>query len=258
MRYTDLIRLDGRGFVVLGAGQGIGEQVVHALSQCGARLLCVDNNEERGLEVAASVGGFAFVADITKRAEVERVFQEAAKFFGGRVDGIVDVVGMPLGGGLAQMDDNEWQRQFDLVIIHAWFALQFGPPLMAQGGSVVFVGSMAGTVARSGSLLAYGAAKAALHHLVKGAAQELAVRGIRVNAVAPGLTRTPRLDIANAQSFWDEQSAQIPLGRPASTSDIAAGVLFLASPMSAHVTGTILAIDGGASLGMQRGIARSG
>jgi NAD(P)-dependent dehydrogenase (short-subunit alcohol dehydrogenase family) len=119
---------------------------------------------------------------------------------------------------------------------------------------------MAGLIARSGGLLAYGAAKAALHHLVRGAAQELAADGIRVNAVAPGLTRTPRLDAANPPAFWDEQSRHIPLGRPAAPADIAAAVLYLSTPMARHVTGHVLPVDGGASLGPGQllGIARSG
>lgn len=259
-RYADLLRLDGRGFVVLGAGQGIGEQVAHALAQSGAELLCVDFDAARAEAVAQAVGGRACVADVTQPDDVARVFEAARLQFGTRLHGLVDVVGMPLPGGL-EMAPAQWQRQFDLVIGHAWLALQQAVPLLkADGGSMVFIGSMAGSVPRSGALLAYGAAKAALHHLVRSAAQEFAADGIRVNAVAPGLTRTPRLHQANPQAFWQAQAAGIPLGRPAATSDIAASVLYLSTPLARHVTGNVLLVDGGASLGAaaRLGIASSG
>jgi len=260
-QYADMLRLDNQGFVVLGAGQGIGEQVSHALAQSGAELMCVDFDAGRAETVAAAVGGQACVADITRADDVQRVFGAARQRFGNRFKGLVDVVGVPVGGGLAAMDPAQWQRQFDLVVGHAWLALQLAVPLMQAngGGSMVFIGSMAGAVPRSGSLLAYGAAKAALHHLVKSAAQEFAGAGIRINAVAPGLTRTPRLQDANGEEFWQAQSASIPLGRPALTADIAASVLYLCTALSRHVTGNIVLVDGGASLGSAAnlGIAKS-
>jgi NAD(P)-dependent dehydrogenase (short-subunit alcohol dehydrogenase family) len=261
-RYADLMRLDGRGFVVLGAGQGIGEQSAHALAQSGAELLCVDFDAARAEAVAAATGGRPCVADITRSEEVQRVFDTARQQFGDRFEGVIDVVGMPLTGTLAAMDPLQWQRQFDLVIGHAWLALQHAVPLLQArgGGSMVFIGSMAGAVPRGGALLAYGAAKAALHHLVKSAAQEFGGDGIRINAVAPGLTRTPRLHEANPEAFWQAQSARIPLGRPALPSDIAASVLFLSTPLARHITGNVLLVDGGASLGASAGlgIASSG
>jgi len=262
-RFADWLRLDGRGFVLLGAGQGIGEQCAHALAQGGASVLCVDHDAQRAEAVARAVGGRALAADITRPQDMQRIFDQAGEFLGERFAGLVDVVGMPVGEGLAGMTPAQWQQQFDLVVGHAWTAMQHAVPLLRRaggGGSMVFIGSMAGLYPRSGSLLAYGSAKAALHHLVKGAAQELAADGIRVNAVAPGLTRTPRLHEANPGAFWEAQSALIPLGRPALPADIAAAVLYLSTPMARHVTGQVLLVDGGASLGAtaQLGIARSG
>jgi NAD(P)-dependent dehydrogenase (short-subunit alcohol dehydrogenase family) len=256
--YAGLLRLDGRGAIVLGAGQGIGEQAAHALAQCGARVLCVDNDAGRARQVAAATGGVACVADVLSRAAMEAAFRSAPANLGVPVTGIVDVVGMPLARTLATMDDESWQLQFDLVVRHAWLAIQYGAPLMEQGGSIVLVGSMAGLMPRSGTLLAYGAAKAALHHMARSAAQELAPRRIRVNVVAPGLTRTPRLVDANDATFWESQAGQIPLGRAAVPADIAAAILYLSTPMAAHLTGNVLAVDGGASLGAVQAIAKSG
>ncbi|WP_077002801.1 SDR family NAD(P)-dependent oxidoreductase [Variovorax sp. KK3] len=256
-QYAHLLRLDGKGFVVLGAGQGIGEQSAHALAQSGAKVLCVDFDAGRAEQVARATGGVAAVADVLSRTSMEAVFRQAREQLGVPLGGIVDVVGMPVGKSLADMDDDAWQRQFDLVLRHAWLAIQYGVPAMERGGSIVVVGSMAGSIARGGTLLAYGAAKAALHHLARSAAQEFAPRGIRVNVVAPGLTRTPRLVEANGQAFWDAQAAQIPLGRPAAPADIAAAILYLSTPLAAHVTGNVVMVDGGASLGPVQPIAKS-
>lgn len=258
--YPGRLRLDGRGFVVLGAGQGIGEQAARALAQCGAGVMCVDLDGERAAAIATAIGGFAHAADATREEEVRGIFSAAQQRFGARLQGVVDIIGMPTGAGLEGTDGAQLHRQFDFVFGHAWHAAREAVPLLRAngGGSLVYVGSIAGLMARSGSLLAYGAAKAALHHFVKGAALEFASAGIRVNAVAPGLTRTPRLAAANPPAFWASQSAQIPLGRPAEPSDIAAAALFLSSPLARHVTGTILPVDGGTLLGTAMAIAKSG
>lgn len=255
--FSKALCLDDKVFVVIGAGQGIGENSAHALAQQGAHVLCVDMDETRAREVAAATRGAACVADVTSRSGMEQVFAAAEAAFGGRLDGIVDVVGMGVGRNLATLDDESWQRQFDLVVKHAFLAIQLGSPLMTPGGSIVLVGSMAGEWVRGGELLAYASAKAALHHLARGAAQDLAPRGIRVNVVAPGLTRTPRLVDSNDEAFWSSQAAEIPLGRAGLPSDIANAILFLSSPMAAHITGAVIPVDGGANIGMVKPMAKS-
>src|ERR1700722_19297707 len=92
--YAHPASLEGRGFVVLGAGQGIGRQTCHALAQAGARALCVDRDTELADAFAAEFEGVACVADVTARADVERVFVEAAGRFGDKLGGLVDIVGM--------------------------------------------------------------------------------------------------------------------------------------------------------------------
>ena len=247
--YSRMLRLDGQAFVLLGAGQGIGKHVAHALAQSGARLLCVDSDADRAHAVAALTESQPYVADITKRTEMQGLFQHAQVQFGSDLKGLVDVVGMVGDGGLHAKEDRPWRRQFELVLDHAWLALQYGASAMAsQGGSMVFIGSEAGNLPRTGTRLPYSAAKAALHHLVRGAALELAPQRIRVNVVAPGLTMTPRLVQAAAPTFWEEHASRIPLGRVASPEDVAASVLFLSSPLASHITGVVLSVDGGNSL----------
>ncbi len=247
IRYGSLLDMHGQGFVVLGVGPGIGEHTVRALAQLGARVLCVDIDPSLATKVAEAVDGHAIAADVTKRSDMQKVFEQADRLFGADFFGVVDVVGIAFGRPLTEMADEDWQRQFDLVFTHAHLAIQYGAPLMARNGrgSFVFVSSVAGLGARAGRLLGYGASKAALNHLVRSAAQEWAGRKITVNAVAPGITRTPRLIAANGPDFWEALGKQIPGGRAGEISDVVSAILFFASGLARHVTGNILPVDGG-------------
>jgi NAD(P)-dependent dehydrogenase (short-subunit alcohol dehydrogenase family) len=244
--YINPASLDGRGFVVLGAGRGIGRQTAHALAGAGARVLCVDRDPEFAEAIAAEVEGVACVADVTARADVERVFAEATNRFGDSLGGLVDIVGMADIRSIPDTDDASWNLNFDLNVRHAYLAMQIGARAMANGGSMVFVSSISGTHSIENEV-SYGAAKAALNHLVRGAAHELGPRNIRVNAVTPGFVRTPRLLAALSEDFWTGLKAYIPLRRAAEPSDIAKAILFLASDMSSYVTGAVIPIDGGLS-----------
>jgi NAD(P)-dependent dehydrogenase (short-subunit alcohol dehydrogenase family) len=242
--YLAKLRLDGRVFVVLGGGNGIGRQTCHALAQAGAQIVCVDRDAELARAVADEVRGAALDADVTKRSEVERVFAEAKKQ--GAVRGVVDIVGMPVLGPLAELDDAKWQSQLDLVLTHAFLALQIGSNAIAAagGGSMVFVGSMSGVTKIPGQV-AYGTAKAALHQLVAASANELGPSGIRVNAVAPGFARTPRLNTMISEAQWEAIGGLTALGHAADPSEIASAILFLTSDLASHVTGQVLLADGG-------------
>jgi 3alpha(or 20beta)-hydroxysteroid dehydrogenase len=247
---SPLLSLAGQGFVVLGAGQGMGEQTVAALAGQGAKVLCVDIDAAAAQRVAAAYGGHALTADVTQRGDVRRVFEHASGLFGSALHGVVDIVGMVHAKDPAEMLDEDWDRQLDIVFKHAHLAIQYGAPLLAAngGGSMVFMGSIAGTAVRTGRMLPYAAAKAALHHLVRGSAKQWAREGVRMNVVAPGLTRTPRLVAANGAEFWAAQSREIPMGRPGEIPDVVGAVLYYCSGLSRHVTGTVLAVDGGAHL----------
>jgi len=185
--------------VVLGGGNGIGRQTCHALAQAGAKVVCVDRDETRASAVAREVDGVAHAADVTKRGEVERVFAAARQH--GAVRGVVDIVGMPHLGPLANLDDRLWASQFDLVLTHAFLAVQIGGKAIADagGGTMVFVASMSGLTQIPGQV-AYGTAKAALIQLVAGMGLEFGPARVRVNAVAPGFVRTPRLNDRQADS----------------------------------------------------------
>ena len=237
--------MDGRVCVVLGAGLGMGRQTAHAFGQAGARVVCVDRGAARAERVAAEIDGLAVEADVTRREQLERAFA-VAHDRAGPVRHVVDIVGMPRIASLQAFDDAAWRGQFEIVLDHAFLTVQIGGQAVAAagGGAMVFVGSMSGIGSVHGQV-AYGAAKAALHHLVAGAARELAASKVRVNAVAPGFVRTPRLVAMLSEDQWRAVDGVIPRGSAATPAEIAGPILFLSSELASYITGQTLVVDGG-------------
>ena len=190
--YSSLLRLDGQGFIVIGAGQGMGRQTAHALASQGARVLCVDIDDGLAKEVADEVGGVAAVADVRREDDVAGVVAQAQREFG-RLNGLADVVGMARYGALVDMPAEDWDWCHDMVVRHAFYLVKHGGKAIAAGGggSMAFVASISG-VSSAPYHGAYGVAKAGLISLVRTAAVELKSAQVRVNAVAPGNTATPR------------------------------------------------------------------
>ncbi len=245
--YPSLLRMDGRVAVVLGGGNGMGRESVHALAQSGARVFCVDHHADRAEAVAAEAGGEGLQADITSRDDLETVVAEIRRR-AGRLDCLVQIVGVNKLGPLADVDDEGWTAQLEMVVGHAFRAMQIGAREIAAsgGGAMVFVGSIAGLASLPGQT-AYGSAKAALHHMVSCLGKEMAPQGVRINLVAPGFTRTPKLDAAFEEERWRGLAEAIPMGREATPAEIASVILFLASDLSSYMTGQSLVVDGGLS-----------
>ena len=248
--YGAMLRMDGRGIVVIGAGQGIGRQTSHALAQAGAKVCCVDLDPDLASDIAEEVGGVPWVGNAARREDAERLFAEAPAALAGigatRLSGIVDIVGMAQYRNLLDIDDALWDWHHDIVLRHAFLAVQIGGRVLADGGGgvMVFVASASGITAAPRHA-AYGAAKAGLIGLVHSAGVELGPLGVRVNAVAPGLVWTPRVSAYLGDKGKDINTANSPLRRVALPQDIAAAITFLASDLSAYVNGQVLSVDGG-------------
>jgi NAD(P)-dependent dehydrogenase (short-subunit alcohol dehydrogenase family) len=238
--YPDLLSLGGRGFVVVGAGQGIGRQTTHALVQAGAKVFCIDNQENLAKEIADEVGGVPWVADARDRGDVERAIAEATKALG-RVSGLIDIVGMARWGDIVD-------GTFGMVLRHAFLFSQEAGKAMAEmgGGTMVFVASVSGLTSAPRHA-AYGAAKAGLMSWVRTLAVELGPKGVRANAVAPGFVWTPRISTLIGEDGRKAQEGNVPLRRVAMPADIASAILFLSSDLSAYVNGQTLVVDGGVS-----------
>jgi NAD(P)-dependent dehydrogenase (short-subunit alcohol dehydrogenase family) len=243
--YSRGLRLDGRRFVVIGAGQGIGRQTTHALAGLGARVACVDVDPDRAGHVADEVGGVAVVGDATRRPDAERVFDQVGHALGG-LDGVVDIVGMAHFAPLLELSDEEWDWHFTIVLRHAYLAMQLAGRVLAAGGGGVmaFVASVSG-ITSAPRHAAYGAAKAGLMSLVRSAAVELGPSHVRVNAVAPGVVWTPRISEFLGDEGRARNEANTPLRRVALPADIAGVLLFLCSDLAAYVSGQTIVVDGG-------------
>ena len=244
--YLDMLRVDRRNYVVVGAGQGMGRQTCHALTQAGAaRIVCVDIEPERAADIAQEIGiGIPWAGDVTKRDEARRLGDFAEEQLR-IVNGFVDIVGMARWASLLEIDDENWEWSHDMNVRHAFLVSQeLGKRMVTTGGgTMVFIASASGLSAAP-MHAAYGAAKAGLMAYVQSLAVELGPLGVRANAIAPGVILTPRMEAA----FSDEQraanSAVVPLGRMGRPTDIAGAVLFLTSDISSFVSGRTLVVDG--------------
>src|SRR5260370_3064137 len=205
--FLELLRLKGRSVVVLG-GAGIGRQAVHALVQAGADVVCVDRESHLARAVAQEAGCHALTADATSRDDLGQALAEAARLTG-PVTGLVDIIGAAAIGPLSALDDAGWRRQVDINLRHAFLAMQLAAPSIAAAGgdSIAFVGSIAGLRAVPDESM-YGMLKAALHHLIATMGHELAPAGVRVNGVAPGWTKTPRLVAMLGPQKWPAMNSR--------------------------------------------------
>jgi NAD(P)-dependent dehydrogenase (short-subunit alcohol dehydrogenase family) len=244
--YLDLLRVDGRNYVVLGAGQGMGRQTCHALTQAGAaKIVCVDIDSERAGDIAQEIGiGIPWVGDVTKRDEARRLGDFAEEQLG-VINGFVDIVGMARWASLLEMDDDNWNWSHDMNVRHAFLVSQeLGKRMVTTGGgTMVFIASASGFSAAP-MHAAYGVAKAGLMAYVQSLAVELGPMGVRANAIAPGVILTPRMEAAFTAEQRVANSAVVPLGRMGSPVDIASGVLFLTSDLSSFVSGRTILVDG--------------
>ena len=244
-----LLGLGGHTALVVGAGQGIGRASASLLARAGCRLALVDCVEERVRAVAAEIGDGAvpIVADVTRAADADRAVAEAAAGLG-RVDHLVDIVGAANWAPLLEMDEETWERDHVLNLKQHWYVSRATARSMIDAGgngSIVVVASLSGLFSAAGHG-AYGAAKAGLVGLTRTMAEEWAAHGIRVNAVAPGTVRTPRIEAA-----WEAGEIPRPdaetLARIADPDDVASAALFLSSALARKVTGHTLVVDGGTS-----------
>jgi NAD(P)-dependent dehydrogenase (short-subunit alcohol dehydrogenase family) len=247
-------RLEGKVAIVTGATEGIGAAVARRFASEGARLVLVARRREPGEALVAVIGPerALFVAgDVAEPETSERAVAAAGEAYG-RLDVLVNNAGVDLSGvPLLDTTLEQIRRLVEVNVVGATLMLQEAARAMRAlgGGSIVNLTSRLGLVGLPGSTV-YGATKGALHALTRGAAVELAPHGIRVNAVAPGLTETPMVrtwieEQPDPEAFRARHAATIPQGRFATPEEVAAAVLYLASDESASVTGASLSVDGG-------------
>jgi meso-butanediol dehydrogenase/(S,S)-butanediol dehydrogenase/diacetyl reductase len=229
--------LDGTVAVVTGAGSGIGAACRRLLEESGASVVAID------------LAG-ASPADVTDRLALDRIAERIEVEHGG-LDVLVNAAGILTQNlPVDELPVDDFRRNYEVNVIGTVNACQaFGALLRARRGAVVNVASQAALVSLP-QQAAYTAAKGAVAALTRSLAIDWAASGVRVNAVAPGFTLTPMTEaFFENETFTRAATGRIPLGRILEADEIAAAIVFLASPLASAITGVVLPVDGGWTAG---------
>ena len=236
-----------RSALITGAARGIGLATAKRFLAEGYRVALLDIDGETLGKAVSALGGsqrtLALTCDVASAEQVEAAMARVKQDFG-TLDALVNNAGTAVFKPALDTTLAEFQRTMDVNLTGPFLMVQACVPLMQKGGAIVNITSISGLRA-SALRIAYGTSKAALEHLTKQLALELSVRGIRVNAVAPGPVNTAMAKAVHSAAIRADYHDAIPLGRYGLEEEIAEAVFFLASERASYITGQVLAVDGG-------------
>lgn len=244
MSFNELLK--DKVAIVTGGTAGIGRQIALTFAEQGAKVAVIGTNRERGEEVVSLMGskGAFYQADVSNTLEVQQTVKQIIEHFGG-VDILVNNAGITKDQLIMKMSEEEWDLVMAINVKSCYNLVHSCVRNMMRNrsGKIINISSVVGLMGNAGQVN-YSASKAAMVGFTKALARELAPRNIHVNCIAPGFIETRMTDeMTDAQK--EMTLAQIPFGRMGSPQDIANTALFLASDLSAYVTGTVIPVDGG-------------
>ncbi|MFF0105684.1 3-oxoacyl-ACP reductase FabG [Streptomyces hirsutus] len=238
--------LAGRSAVVTGAAQGIGFEIARLLREHGAAVLLADLDGDRAAAAAAELGGEALgtACDVTDEADMDALAAKAVAELGG-LDVFVNNAGITRDASLKKMTVDDFDAVVTVHLRGTWLGVRAASAVMRErkSGSIVNISSLSGKSGNPGQTN-YSAAKAGIVGLTKAAAKEVAHHGVRVNAVQPGLIRTPMTEAMPPEVFAEREAA-VPMRRAGEPREVAGAVVFLASDLASYMTGAVLEVGGG-------------
>ncbi|MEV5652021.1 3-oxoacyl-ACP reductase FabG [Nocardia sp. NPDC052254] len=236
--------LEGRVAAVTGGARGIGFAIAEAFVREGARVVVGDLNPGDAHRKLGADRVRAVPCDVTRAADVEALLATARAEFG-PVDVMVNNAGITRDATMRTMTEDDFDQVIAVHLKGTWHGTRLAAAIMREQGhgSIVNISSLSGKVGMAGQTN-YSAAKAGIVGLTKAAAKEVARFGVRVNAIRPGLIRTP-MTTAMPEKVWDRKMAEIPMARAGEVEEVAKVALFLASDLSSYMTGTTLEVTGG-------------
>ena len=245
--------LEGKTALITGAARGIGKEIALRFAQEGANIaftdLRIDENGEATKKEIESFGVKceAYASNAADFQETESVVEKVVADFG-KIDILVNNAGITKDGLLMRMSEEQWDMVINVNLKSAFNFCRIVAPLMMRqrSGSIINMSSVVGVHGNAGQAN-YAASKAGMIALAKSIAQEFGSRGIRANAIAPGFIETAMTE-ALSEEVRAEWAKRIPLRRGGKTDDIANVALFLASDMSAYVSGQVIQVDGGMNM----------
>ncbi len=248
MNYRELFSLRGKGALVVGAGSGIGAAAARGLAAFGAAVVCADLNGDAAQKTCDAIqeeGGEAraVTLDITNTENIKEVVSSVE----GSLDVLVCTPSVNVRKAVLEYTEADFDKVVDLNLKGSFFAIQAAGRRMAEagGGSIILFSSIRALVVEPGQGV-YAATKAGTLQMVRALAAELGPRGVRANAIAPGVVETPlTAPIKNKPEWYDAYAKKSALGRWATPDELVGAVVYLASDAASFVTGSLLMVDGG-------------
>jgi NAD(P)-dependent dehydrogenase (short-subunit alcohol dehydrogenase family) len=243
---TPLFDLTGKVALVTGSTRGLGYAIAQALAQHGARVVVSSENAADTAAAAEQLGATGIACDVSDDAAVASLVAQTTERLGG-LDILVSNAGIHGGGSADPLDMTGFDRVIAVNLRSMVVLTKHALPVMAQrpGASVTLISSLAG-LRGNGRIEGYAIAKAGVVQLARNLAVQWGPKGVRTNAIAPGLIRTGFADsLLGDEAFMARRMQMTPLRRPGEASEIAGAAVFLAAPAGGFVNGHVLVVDGG-------------